>query len=130
VSRKTCTELADEKLSEVSAQGFSADDVDVFYLSPVDLDTDFPSNSGFGVLHFNPTGWVGLKPNPLVPVQTVEVLWKAHVVRGVSLAETLLDTWKHCDHAFPDTGMLKSWCKHCDAVGIFNSSTCRFEATD
>lgn len=30
-------------------------------------------------------------------------------------------------HVFPDTGLLKSWCKHCDVQGEFNRETGRYE---
>jgi len=32
-----------------------------------------------------------------------------------------------CDHNFIDTGMKKSWCKHCDKEGIFNTNKGTYE---
>jgi hypothetical protein len=37
---------------------------------------------------------------------------------------------RYCTHEFPDTGMRKSWCKHCDVVGNFDPTTAHFLATE
>lgn len=34
---------------------------------------------------------------------------------------------KFCSHVFPDTGLLKSWCKFCAIEGSFNRETCKYD---
>lgn len=53
--------------------------------------------------------------------------------RGLYLFGMDYKTWtfgpaaKRCNHSFVDTGMLRSWCKHCDKEALFNRSTGQYD---
>lgn len=35
--------------------------------------------------------------------------------------------WAFCHHVWPDTGLLRSWCKKCGKQGLFNRRLNKFE---